>query len=259
MSKTTNGPTARLTHIFCDVDGCLLPGKGDAAPLEEMARLRKLLAAHSELGFSLCTGRPIPYVEAMTQVLGLCESQLAQVCEGGAALYWPGRDLPGRGGTEAAYELLGAFDRTTFLSELGRYLEPTAFRVEPGKMGCLSLYPSGGWTVGALHARMLAGHPGVERFNLMPSSVAVDITPAGVDKASGIREACRRMGLELSAVVCIGDSENDLPMLELAGLAACPANASEPVMGVAGLVAKGAATAGVVEIVERVVKWNSMQ
>lgn len=45
------------------------------------------------------------------------------------------------------------------------------------------------------------------------SSEAVDITLAGIDKGSGLREVCAELGVPLEAVGYVGDSWNDWPAL----------------------------------------------
>lgn len=50
----------------------------------------------------------------------------------------------------------------------------------------------------------------------------IDIHAAGVSKAAAARELQRRLGKKL--LICVGDAENDLPMLEGADYAFCPAD-----------------------------------
>ena len=56
---------------------------------------------------------------------------------------------------------------------------------------------------------------------------AVDFTAAGVDKGAAARELAKRLGVEPSQFIAAGDSYNDLPLLQAAGLriamAAAPA------------------------------------
>ena len=59
------------------------------------------------------------------------------------------------------------------------------------------------------------------------STTAVDITPKGINKGTGLGFATRESGVELSEILYIGDSEGDFPAMEIAGFVACPANATE--------------------------------
>lgn len=240
-----------MIPVFCDNEGCLVPGKGLGFPLTELLELRELLAASPRLRFSLATGRSIPYVEAMTQVLGLCDSDDPAICEGGAALYWPRREKDGGVGAPA-YERLSYFDPTAFLHDLREYLPDDSYRVELGKMACLSLYPEGSWTVEQLRDEIRGRHPAVERYSILTSVAAVDITLGRVDKASAVRLVCERMQIPVSQAVAIGDSGNDLPMLSTVGLAACPANATAAVKQVCGYVSRFESTRGVIDILRHV-------
>ena len=48
---------------------------------------------------------------------------------------------------------------------------------------------------------------------------AVDFTRSGVDKGSGVARMGMMLGVEPSAIACVGDSYNDLPMFAACGLA----------------------------------------
>jgi 5-amino-6-(5-phospho-D-ribitylamino)uracil phosphatase len=82
------------------------------------------------------------------------------------------------------------------------------------------------------------------------SAVAVDVTPVGIDKGYGVREVCKRASISPSDVLCIGDSLNDVPMLEISGYSACPGNAILQVKGMVDFVAHSESTLGVLEILD---------
>jgi len=64
----------------------------------------------------------------------------------------------------------------------------------------------------------------------------LEITRNDVDKASALRELCRRHGVDPGDVAAIGDGMNDLAMLAFAGIAVAPANARPAVIESADLV-----------------------
>lgn len=66
------------------------------------------------------------------------------------------------------------------------------------------------------------------------------------DKAAALRELAGRFGLPTSAIACIGDDWPDLPAFGLAGLAAAPACAAEPVRAAAHWVSTQPAGRGAV-------------
>ncbi len=64
----------------------------------------------------------------------------------------------------------------------------------------------------------------------------LEITRADVDKASALRDLCRRHGVAHDDVAAIGDGMNDMAMLAFAGFAVAPANARPAVLEYADLV-----------------------
>jgi hypothetical protein len=169
------------------------------------------------------------------QTLGLLDSPIDCVCEGGGVLYQPRTDR---------YELLAdAVDRTAVRS----VLPAGSFREELGKLVCYSVYPEPGFTVDSLYGRVTAADlPEVE---VTRSAAAVDVTPKGVDKAFGVTAVLDKQGVTWSEVLAIGDSWNDIPMLRAAGHSACPANAVPDVRELVDYVSPYDATRGITDII----------
>jgi Cof subfamily protein (haloacid dehalogenase superfamily) len=65
----------------------------------------------------------------------------------------------------------------------------------------------------------------------------VEATAAGVDKGSGLRILCEHLQIGLDRVMVVGDSDNDIPMLRLAGMAVAMGNANARVKAVAHWIA----------------------
>ncbi|MEQ8197716.1 MAG: Cof-type HAD-IIB family hydrolase [Clostridiaceae bacterium] len=57
----------------------------------------------------------------------------------------------------------------------------------------------------------------------------IEINASGISKGTGARILSEHLGIEREAVMCIGDSENDLSMIEFAGLGVAMGNAAERV------------------------------
>lgn len=62
----------------------------------------------------------------------------------------------------------------------------------------------------------------------------LEITAAGVDKATGVRIVAERSSISLEDVVAIGDGRNDLGLFRNAGGSIAPANADKSVLAEAG-------------------------
>lgn len=58
------------------------------------------------------------------------------------------------------------------------------------------------------------------------SSIAVDLSPANIDKASGIRFLCELEGIDPADLFGIGDSPGDFPLFDTVGHVGCPSNAT---------------------------------
>ena len=81
----------------------------------------------------------------------------------------------------------------------------------------------------------------------------LEILPPGVSKGSGLKQLIKEMGVPASAVLAIGDAENDVEMLQLAGTSVAMGNASDHVKSVAKHVVASNDADGVAEAVERFV------
>ena len=84
--------------------------------------------------------------------------------------------------------------------------------------------------------RVLAELAGADVELARAETSSLELSPAGVSKGSGLAELCQITGLPLEATIAVGDSDNDLPILERAGLAVAMGNARERVRQAAGAV-----------------------
>jgi len=59
--------------------------------------------------------------------------------------------------------------------------------------------------------------------------VNAEVIPAGCDKAGGVVEMARLLGIDMRQVMTVGDYENDVPMLRAAGLGVAMGNSGEAI------------------------------
>ena len=69
-----------------------------------------------------------------------------------------------------------------------------------------------------------------------PAIIYCNATHRDADKGSALTLACQHLGIEMAAAVAVGDAENDLPMLAVAGTAIAMAQAPDEVLAAAHLV-----------------------
>ena len=78
----------------------------------------------------------------------------------------------------------------------------------------------------------------------------IDILQAGVHKAWGLEKLLKRWNLQSEQIMAFGDSENDVEMLEMAGIAYAMENADDNVKAVATALASANSQAGVYQVLE---------
>ena len=83
-----------------------------------------------------------------------------------------------------------------------------------------------------------------EAFNL-------EMSPANITKASGLRELCDYLKIDLSEAVAIGDADNDKEILQTAGLAVAMGNASDKIKLLADFVTLDNDSDGVAFAIEK--------
>jgi Cof subfamily protein (haloacid dehalogenase superfamily) len=57
----------------------------------------------------------------------------------------------------------------------------------------------------------------------------LEVIPRRINKGQGIRDICRTLGLKAEDVIAFGDAENDIPMLQAAGMGVAMGNATQAV------------------------------
>ncbi len=83
----------------------------------------------------------------------------------------------------------------------------------------------------------------------------LEYIPEGVDKGRGLRSLARIVGVDIAETIAVGDSLNDLPMIEAAGMGVAVSNATDGIDGLAGYTAHSSCDDGVLaEVVERFIE-----
>jgi len=249
MSNITSKNPIRL--IVSDIEGCLSEGKGiplDLSSLSSLQAYNRQAQVQAVVPLTLCTGRSQPFVEAFCQILGVF---MPCICENGAFLYDPVRDVTLRNPAiterhmDAQRELVRRLD--------GEIAKQYPHRREPGKDICISLNPDAPKDRYASEVSRLYEQVrkliDMSLFTVTHSSSAVDITPWGIDKASGLRFLSEIVYISLEDMAGIGDTLGDLPFLEITGLSAAPSNCSPCILDKVHYVSGKSSAAGVLDII----------
>lgn len=99
-------------------------------------------------------------------------------------------------------------------------------------------------------AHQVVGHL-VELSHSSSAGGLLEISAAGVSKASALARLCAERGVGSEEVIAFGDMPNDLPMLQWAGHAVAVANAHPDVLAVADEITTDNNDAGVARVLER--------
>ncbi|WJE15608.1 Cof-type HAD-IIB family hydrolase [Halobacillus sp. ACCC02827] len=92
----------------------------------------------------------------------------------------------------------------------------------------------------------------LEVTNSSPTNI--EINPVGVNKAAALKKVCKWLDLDMSQVMAVGDSLNDMAMIKEAGLGVAMGNAQEDVKKAAAFTTATNAEDGVARAIEKVLK-----
>lgn len=248
----------KVDLIVADIEGCITPpNRGMMNPSEFLPLVDYCKAAIADKNLPpmvFCTGRQIPYVECTAQLTNAFFPKFPSVAENGAFLYDVALNevFMNPAVTSEAKEILHEIRKET-----EKILQKFDARKEYGKDICISLNPPLNMPISAFFEEVeqnLSQYSTV--INITHSASAVDITPIGIDKASGVKFLSEKTGIPTENMLGIGDTRGDLPMLKLVGMPTGPANASKEVREVAKFIAKTEGVIGVAEILKHFTSWE---
>jgi 5-amino-6-(5-phospho-D-ribitylamino)uracil phosphatase len=92
---------------------------------------------------------------------------------------------------------------------------------------------------------------GLELSNSSPHNI--EINQQGISKATALMEVCRMRGYEMSEVVAVGDSLNDIAAIKASGLGVAMGNAQDEVKAAADVVTGSNQENGVAQVIQNYV------
>lgn len=263
--------------IATDMDGTLLDPKGQL----DLPRLEKILDKldQCDIRFVIATGNE---VHRMRQLLGHLAERVVLVVANGARIFenneliqaqtWDNamvdKALAHFKGRECQDQFVvtamnGGFVKTgTVFTELDKFMTPEMIEKLYQRMNFVDEFDSSLFG-GVLKMSMVVGEERLDSVlqeinDLFDGHVravssgygCIDILQDGIHKAWGLVELLKRWNLKPEQIMAFGDSENDIEMLELAGISYAMENAEEAVKRVATKVAPANSQAGVYKVLE---------
>ncbi|WP_197019335.1 HAD family hydrolase [Selenomonas sp. FC4001] len=86
---------------------------------------------------------------------------------------------------------------------------------------------------------------------VLAEKTGLEASPAGITKASGLKELCKLLNIPLAATVAVGDAPNDLEILQIAGLSAAMGNATDSIKEICDVIVSDNDHNGVLEVIRR--------
>ena len=263
--------------IATDMDGTLLDPRGQL----DLPRLEKILDQLDQRGirFVIATGNEI---HRMRQLLGHLAERVVLVVANGARIFehnellqaqtWD-EDMVDKAlahfkGRECQDQFVvtamngGFVKEGTVFTELDKFMTPEMIKKLYQRMNFVDEFDSS-LLGGVLKMSMVVGEERSESVlqeinDLFDGHVravssgygCIDILQDGIHKAWGLEELLKRWNLKSEQIMAFGDSENDIEMLEMAGISYAMENAEERVKEIATEVAPANSQAGVYQVLE---------
>ena len=263
--------------IATDMDGTLLDPKGQL----DLPRLEKILDKldQCDIRFVIATGNE---VHRMRQLLGHLAERVVLVVANGARIFENNELIQAQTWDDAMVDkALGHFKgrecqdqfvvtamnggfvkKGTVFTELDKFMTPEMIEKLYQRMNFVNEFDSNLFG-GVLKMSMVVGEERLESVlqeinDLFDGHVravssgygCIDILQDGIHKAWGLVELLKRWNLKPEQIMAFGDSENDIEMLELAGISYAMENAEEAVKEIATKVAPANSQAGVYQVLE---------
>ena len=263
--------------IATDMDGTLLDPQGQL----DLPRLEKILDQLDQRGirFVIATGNE---VHRMRQLLKYLVERVVLVVANGARIFENDELLQAQTWDDAMVDISldhfkgrecqdqfvvtgmngGFVKEGTVFTELDKFMTPEMIEKLYQRMNFVNEFDSNLFG-GVLKMSMVVGE---ERSDSVLQEIndlfdghvravssgygCIDILQDGIHKAWGLVELLKRWNLKPEQIMAFGDSENDIEMLELAGISYAMENAEEAVKRVATKVAPANSQAGVYKVLE---------
>ncbi len=237
-----------------DLDGCISePFKTPEWDAINKIRDLNLQSRSSDIipPLTICTGRPYPYAEAVSQWLDV---KLPFVFESAGLFHWDGHRFETAINTENG-EMEPILQMKKWLTKeiLPNY---PGVNLEFTKMMDAGIVGQDEAMIKELHRLILQkveqDYPGME---VHATDISVNTLMPGNDKLQGFKLLSKALDISLDQMAYIGDSSGDVPALKEVKLAFAPLNAKD-IAKKHGVVIQKETTEAVLEAYHRIIEYN---
>lgn len=240
--------------FITDIDGCLTKPfhSPDWELISEIRELNALSKKDETVPpLSICSGRPLPYVEAVAQWLDI---GIPVIFENAGMYELSGYNI----------EVAPVFDEEAKkeVAELKSWLRSEiiphyeGLELEFFKLMDAGLIHVDTNVIEEIYPEIVAHITDTfERFEAHKTDISINIIMKENNKRDGIGMLCKALEIEPSEVAYIGDSGGDIPGLKLVSHPFAPANAIDEVKEVADVM-ESQTTAAVLEVYKKLIAFN---
>lgn len=244
--------------IVADIDGCVTRGGRVPFDLDMLRRVAgwNIQSEREEAipALTFCTGRPLPYVQALQQA---CGSRVPAIAEFGAVIWDPRQQCHAvhpaytQDDRRRYYEMLADAEETFSDPDLG-------VLIEAGKLCQLTLYPRPPLRVEELDEVVADFSARWREYYVFDRTPAViNYMPRAVNKGTALLWLSELSGIGLDEMAGIGDAESDWHFLQHCALSATPKNGRPMVKERCDWCLGGGPVECIPELYERVIAWNA--
>ncbi len=229
----------RIKLVAADIDGTLTRRRGDVLLSIEAVEAIRMLEG-SGIMTSLISGNSLPVTAGLAGYIGSSGPALG---ENGCVALYRGELIhlcTGRPSSEVVERLVALGFRETWQN---------SFRIH--EVALTHPHPSKDLIAKAIRMVKEMG------YNALWSGYAIHIQPPGLGKGKALEKIAKLLGLDLSEVAAVGDGENDVEMLNIAGFSAAPGDAADDAKRAAKYVASAPGGSGFKEIASLILAMSS--
>lgn len=243
--------TGEYDLVICDIDGCLSPESHDpisGTALELVSAWNRRAIERSDRPLvTLCSGRPIGFVEAMCRIIH--NTLVPCIGENGVWMWSPDRNT---------FQMDPAItdEHLQMVQEAARLVraeyEPHGVVLQPGKTAAISLFHPDTEYLQSLLPRLKDEFDRRDwPFRVSMTWLYINCDLSHVNKGTAVGRLLTDTGIRPARTAGIGDTISDRFIADRVSFFACPANADSAIRRLADYVSRFSEIDGVLDILDQ--------